>query len=75
MAALLPGDASTRRSGAMGDDMVGTTTLDVTVLGSDSLARIGDSVLGHAVRRLLAIGSDDGGAAAIAPIAAHDSYV
>ena len=59
----------------MGDDMVGTTTLDVTVLGSDSLARIGDSVLGYAVRRLLAIGSDDGSAAAIAPIAAHDSYV
>ncbi len=59
----------------MNDDLADVGTLDVTGLPADDVAALGDSALGHAVRRLLALGpaSRDPNAADL--FAVHDSHV
>lgn len=60
----------------MSDMLVDNDVLDLAAIGPSDVAALGDTVLGHALRRLLALSSpaaaDPDGAD---PIAAHDSYV
>lgn len=58
----------------MDDDLTNADTLDVRTLSRGDVAAMGDTVLGHAVRRMLSTdGSGDGGRSAV--VAAFDSYV
>jgi hypothetical protein len=59
----------------MSDDLIDSGALDVATLSDDHVAALGDSALGHAVRRMLALGDASRGPAAVDPIAAHDSHV
>jgi hypothetical protein len=59
----------------MSDTSIDIDTLDAAVLSAGTVARLGDSALGHAVRRVLErcdFGSDQ---TAPDPIAAHDSHI
>jgi len=58
----------------MTDELRDFLAIDATALSARDLGALGDSVLGHAVRRVLAAGpaSQDAGAD---PVAAHDSHI
>lgn len=59
----------------MSDDLIDLNVLNVATLSDDDVAALGDSALGHAVRRVLTLGVAGRGAGAADPIAAHDSHV
>lgn len=58
----------------MTDDQGDFAALDVSGLGPSDVAALGDSALGHAVRRARALHDAADGRSAV-PIAAHDSHV
>jgi hypothetical protein len=60
----------------MSDALAGIGTLDLTLVSHDDVQALGDSVIGHALRRALGLtspGAQDPDS--VNPIAAHDSYV
>jgi hypothetical protein len=59
----------------MTDHPVAIGPLDVTSVPHDVLAAQGNSVLDHALRRILAVGPLGAGYSEPNPIAAHDSHV
>jgi hypothetical protein len=59
----------------MSDNPIAIDPLDVASVPHDGLAALGDSVLDHAVRRILAFGPPGAGYSEPDPIAAHDSHV
>lgn len=59
----------------MSDNPIASGPLDVTAVPHDGLVALGDSVLGHAVRRILALGPHGAAHSEPDPIAAHDSHV
>jgi hypothetical protein len=59
----------------MSDDPVDIRALDVATLSDFDVATLGDSVLGHAVRRVLAAGGGGRASNEASAIAAHDSHV
>ena len=65
-----------RKAGGMSDESVDIDVLDVSDLFASDVAALGDSVLGHAVRRALASDAS-GGKLEVGgvTIAAHDSHV
>lgn len=58
----------------MSDDVVDIATIDVTELSEGDLKALANSVLGHALRRRLAVGVDQDNSAPD-HIAAHESHV
>jgi hypothetical protein len=58
-----------------GDNPVAIDPLDVMSLPHDGLATLGDSALGHAVRRALALGPLGAGYSEPDAIAVHDSHL
>jgi hypothetical protein len=59
----------------MSDDAIDIGGLDLTGLAAANVATLGDSVLGHALRRALAASEANRDPGAVEPIAAHDSHV
>ena len=59
----------------MSDGIIDIDALGVTGLSPCDIAGLGDSALGHAVRRLLALRNAGCDADAADTIAAHDSHV
>jgi hypothetical protein len=59
----------------MSDDPIAIGPLDVTSVPRDVLSAQGDSVLDHALRRILAVGPPGAGYSEPNPIAAHDNHV
>jgi hypothetical protein len=59
----------------MGDNPAATRPLDVASVSPESLAALGDSALGHALRRILALGTPGTGCGEPDAIAAHDSHL
>jgi hypothetical protein len=60
----------------MRDTLVDIDALDLSAVGSGDVTALGDTVLGHALRRLLAPGPSAAADPDQAdPIAVHDSYV
>jgi FXSXX-COOH protein len=58
----------------MSDDVVGKAVIDVSELSDGDLEALPNSVLGHALRRRLAVGVGQDYSAPD-PIAAHESHV
>jgi hypothetical protein len=63
------------RSSLLSDDLIDVDILDVTTLPLGDVAVLGDSVLGHAVRRRLTHGTRAQDVGPADAIAAHDSHV
>lgn len=59
----------------MTDTSIDLDTLDVATLPSAAITTLGDSALGHAVRRALERDDMRSDNTALDPIAAHDSHV
>lgn len=61
----------------MSDATADVSALDLTSIGNADISALGDSVIGHALRRALALAPPGDGAldADSEPIASHDSYV
>lgn len=59
----------------MSNASIDIDTLDVAKLSPAAVTTLGDSALGHAVRRMLECGAVGADPAAPAPIAAHESHV
>jgi hypothetical protein len=59
----------------MGDNPVATRPLDAASVTRESLADLGGSALGHALRRILALGPPGTGYGEPDAIAAHDSHL
>ena len=59
----------------MSDTPIDIDTLDAAVLSSAALTRLGDSALGHAVRRMLERCNPGPDPAEPDSIAAHDSHI
>lgn len=59
----------------MTDDLSDTAVFDVSAIGTSAVAALGDSALGHAIRRARALDDPLPDARAADPIAAHDSHV
>ena len=59
----------------MNDDLIDVGALDVTELHHGEVAALGDSALGHAVRRVVALGPASRDPNATDLIAVHDSHV
>lgn len=59
----------------MTDDLSDTAALDAGSLGASAAATLGDSALGHAIRRARLVRDPQHDARAADPIAAHDSHL
>jgi hypothetical protein len=59
----------------MKDDLHDIAALDASALGPGDVAALGDSALGHAVRRARALYDSPQDACSADPVAAHDSHV
>ena len=59
----------------MTDDLSATAAFDASAIGTSAIAALGDSALGHAIRRAQALLDPLPDACAADPIAAHDSHV
>lgn len=59
----------------MSDTLVDVDALDLTAIGPSDVTALGDTVLGHALRRLLTLSPSAADFDRADPIAAHDSYV
>ena len=59
----------------MTDDLSDTAAFDAGAIGTSAIASLGDSALGHAIRRAQALHDPSPDARVADPIAAHDSHV
>lgn len=59
----------------MTDDLSDAAAFDASAMGTSAVAALGDSALGHAIRRARALHDPLPDARPADPIAAHDSHV